>query len=62
MAFKSKAHRTRFQELVKEGKMSEAEYKRHEAETPRGELPDRLTPKRIQIPQMKFVGKVKVIK
>lgn len=62
MAFKSKAHRTRYQELVKEGKISQAEYDRHEAETPRGELPDRLTLKRIQIPQIKNVGKVKVIK
>ena len=44
MSFKSVAHKRRCQELVKQGKMSEAAFKEFEAKTP-AQLPERVTPK-----------------
>lgn len=45
MPFRSEAQRRKFGELVKEGKMSQETFNTWNKETPRGKLPERITPK-----------------
>lgn len=46
MPFKSKAQRAKFAEMVKDGKMTQAEFDKWNADTPTGHLPERLSPKK----------------
>jgi hypothetical protein len=58
MSFSSEAHRKKCQELVKEGKMLQSTYDKHEKETGNRKLPDH-----IEQPTKPFkMGKVKIIK
>ena len=43
--FQSEAHKRKLGELVKDGKISQAEYDRRERETGKRKLPDRVKPK-----------------
>ncbi len=45
MAFKSEAQREKFKELLKAGKITQAQYDKHAIETGTRKLPERLKPK-----------------
>ncbi len=54
--FKSEAQRRKFGEMVKEGKMTKETFDEWNKATPKGPLPDRVTPMKI-----KKIKKVKTI-
>ena len=48
MPFKSEAQRRKFYSLMEQGKISKEVVDRWEAETPKGPLPERVSPKKAQ--------------
>lgn len=42
MPIKSEAQRKRLQQLVKDGKMTQAQYDQYEADTPKSKLPEKV--------------------
>ncbi len=62
MAFKSKAQRAKFAELVKQGKMKQAIFDEWNEDTDNKKLPERVGPKTNEIQEVQEVKRVRVLR